>query len=99
MNRLLYRTSSEEMEPKKKTVDVTVSLTISKTLSVEVSDDDSLEDAVLDSYVLPSSLAAHIKDTFANDLELKAVGMSWGLKNAVEDCSDWNIDELLVVEE
>ena len=89
--------------------DITVSLTMSKHFTIEVGDygvdedgnciyPDSLElnYEVQEQVYLPHNLAAIVKTAFNEDLDLKAAGMPRVLKNAVEDCEDWCLDDYAV---
>lgn len=55
--------------------------------------------ALDDQVVLPYNLASYTKEIFNHDLELKAVGMPLYLKQAIEDCSNWILDDMSVVKE
>lgn len=96
----------------KHTIDVAVSITLSKTMQIEVDDyeiyetDNSitydysgcdLHKAVEDQRHLPSDLASITEVIFKSDLDLKAIGMPLYLKSAINDCKDWNVDDLQVI--
>lgn len=56
-----------------------------------------LHKAVEDQVYLPQNLAIVTERLFDQDLDLKAAGMPMYLKDAVEDCKDWNLDDFEVV--
>lgn len=58
-----------------------------------------LNGAVEEQVVLPQNLAEYIERMFNQDLNLKAAGMPRYLKNAIEDCKGWTVDEMEVIEE
>lgn len=88
-----------ETEPDTEEVEVTVSITLSKSMRIAKSDYQSLEDSVEEQCYLPNNLAIVIERLFNEDLDLKAAGMPKYLKEAIEDCKDWDIDEFEVIEE
>lgn len=55
--------------------------------------------AVEEQIVLPQNLAKFTENMFKYDLDLKAAGMSRYLKEAIEDCKGWNVDDFEVVQE
>lgn len=65
-------------------------------LSYDYSDCD-LHKAVEDQIYLPQNLAIVTERLFDQDLDLKAAGMPRYLKDAIEDCKDWNLDDFEVV--
>jgi hypothetical protein len=64
--------------------------------SIDYSDCD-LHKAVEDQVTLPTDLAGYTKSIFDKDLDLKAAGMPRYLKQAIEDCEGWDIDEMEVI--
>jgi hypothetical protein len=84
-------------EPEDEEVEVCVSLTISKNFKVKSSGD--IYDAVDRNITLPNDLAAVVKTAFDSDLDLKAAGMPLFLKYAIDNCSDWNIDDCEIIPE
>lgn len=79
-------------------VEVTISITLSKTVTVTVDrEDNNLVKAVEEQVVLPNNLAVFTERMFSHDLNLKAAGMPLYLKDAIEDCSDWNVDDFEVI--
>lgn len=67
-------------------------------LSYDFSECD-LNKAVEDQVVLPQNLAEFTERMFNHDLNLKAAGMPRYLKEAIEDCKGWTVDEMEVIEE
>lgn len=67
-------------------------------LSYDFSNCD-LHKAVEDQVVLPQNLAEFTEKMFNHDLNLKAAGMPRYLKEAIEDCKGWTVDEMEVIEE
>jgi hypothetical protein len=66
-------------------------------LSYDFSDCD-LHKAVEDQITLPQDLAAFTERMFNQHCaSLKAVGMPKYLKDAIEDCKDWLVDEMEVI--
>lgn len=61
--------------------------------------DCDLHGAVKDQVVLPQNLAEYTERMFNNDKNLRAAGMPWYFKNAIEDCKGWTVDEMEVIEE
>lgn len=61
--------------------------------------DCDLEKALNEQYTLPQDIALFIKRIFNYDLDLKASGMPKCMKNALEDCSNWDVDDLAIVRE
>lgn len=59
----------------------------------------NLNKAVEDQVVLPQNLAEFTERMFNHDLKLKAAGMPRYLKEAIEDCKGWTVDEMEVIEE
>lgn len=55
--------------------------------------------AVENQIVLPQSIAEFTERMFNHDLDLKAAGIPKYLKNAIEDCKDWVVDEMEVIPE
>lgn len=53
--------------------------------------------AVENQIVLPQNIAEFTERMFNHDLDLKAAGMSKYLKDAIEDCKDWVVDEMEVI--
>jgi hypothetical protein len=53
--------------------------------------------AVNSQITLPTELPLFIKRIFDMDLDLKAAKMPLCLKLAINDCEDWNIDEIEVI--
>lgn len=99
-----------EETPKKHEIEVTISLCLSKTVTIvtdNVETDDEgnitsygyLYDDVASQITLPNNLARFVDRMFEHDLDLKAAGMSLAMKNAIKDCSDWNVDEFDVIPE
>lgn len=95
-------------------IDVTVSITLSKTIKVKVNDyrivkDDNhnrydysecdLHKSVENQVTLPQDLAIFVERMFNHDLNLKAAGMPRYLKESLEDCKGWNVDDFEVVKE
>lgn len=94
-------------------VEVCVSITLSKTVKVYVDDYDFDEDdrghiypdfsncdlkrAVDEQYTLPQDMALFLRRIFNDDLDLRAAKMPKSLRDAVDDCSDWNVDDFEVV--
>lgn len=62
-------------------------------LSYDFSNCD-LNKAVEDQVVLPQNLAEFTERMFNHDLNLKAVGMPRYLKEAIEECKGWTVDEM-----
>lgn len=58
-----------------------------------------LREDVENSVVLPHNLSKFTKTIFEEDLDLKAAGMPKYLKDALEDCDGWEIDDFEVIEE
>lgn len=58
-----------------------------------------LNKAVEEQVVLPQNLAEFTERMFNHDLKLKAAGMPRYLKEAIEDCKGWTVDEMEVIEE
>ena len=67
-------------------------------LSYDFSECD-LHKAVEDQVVLPQNLAEFTERMFDHDLDLKAARMPMYLKDAIEDCKGWCVDEMEVVSE
>lgn len=67
-------------------------------LSYDFSECD-LNKAVEEQVVLPQNLAEYTERMFNHDLNLKAAGMPKYLKDAIEDCKGWTVDEMEVIEE
>lgn len=65
-------------------------------LSYDFSECD-LNKAVEEQVILPQNLAEFTERIFNKDLNLKAAGMPKYLKDAVEDCKDWCVDEMEVI--
>lgn len=100
-------------DPPEIEIEVTVSVTLSKTVKVMVSDykveedadnnpsynfsDCNLYKAVEEQVVLPQNLAVFTERMFDHDLNLKAAGMPKYLKDSIEDCKDWSVDEMEVI--
>lgn len=61
--------------------------------------DCDLNKAVEKQVVLPHNLAEFTEKMFDHDLDLKAAKMPRYLKNAVEDCKNWNIDDFNIFHE
>lgn len=61
--------------------------------------DCDLRKAVEDQVTLPQDLAMFVERMFNQDLNLKAAGMPKYLRDSLEDCKDWNVDDYEVVEE
>lgn len=57
-------------------------------------DNCDLKKAVREQYTLPNELASFTTEMFNQDLNLKAVGMPRYLKEAIEDCKGWTVDEM-----
>jgi hypothetical protein len=58
-----------------------------------------LYNAVDKQVVLPTNLAKFTKSLFNKDLDLKAAGMPRYLKEAINDCEGWDVDEMEVIHE
>lgn len=93
-----------EKEFPKKELEVTINLTLSKKVTIEVddignndSDDISVYNAVYDGIVFPQNLAAFTENIFDYDLALKEVGMPMHLKDAINDCKDWLVDDCEII--
>lgn len=56
-----------------------------------------LHKAVEEQITLPNNLADFTKSIFDKDLDLRAAKMPRYLKQAIEDCEGWDIDEMEVV--
>lgn len=59
----------------------------------------NLKEDVENSFVLPHNLSKFTKTIFEEDLDLKAAGMPNYLKEALEECDGWEIDDFEVIEE
>ena len=59
--------------------------------------DCNLGKAVRNQIVLPQDLAGHISNTFKYDNLFKEVNMPKHLKDAVEDCKGWKVDDYEVI--
>lgn len=96
------------------TVSITMSKTFTlKTTNYEVIDAGEDEDGdyyedleftdlkedIENNFVLPQNLSNLVNIMFQEDLDLKAAGMPKCLKDALEDCSGWDIDEIECIEE
>jgi hypothetical protein len=60
---------------------------------------DDIDEAVYDQVVLPQNLSSFVKSMFRYDLDLKAAKMPKYLADALEDCSEWNLDEMTIIPE
>lgn len=83
-------------------LEVTVSVTLSKTFKVNADKQDykSLYDIVEEQIVLPQNLAEFTERIFNEHCaSLKAVGIPLYLKNAIEDCKNWTVDDYIVIKE
>lgn len=89
-------------EDYKEEVKVIVSVTLSKEFTVTVNSDDiseySLKNAVEEQIVLPQNMASYTQEMFNHDLNLKVAGMPRYLKEAIADCSNWDINDFEVIE-
>lgn len=61
--------------------------------------DCDLHKAVEDQVTLPQDLAMFVERMFNKDLNLKAAGMPRYLKESLEDCKGWNVDDFECVKE
>lgn len=90
----------------KKEVEVTICMSISKTVKVFVDDYKVYEDglvtnfadcdlykAVQDQIILPTDLAYLIESLYKDDIEAHKINT---FRYSVEDCKDWNIDDMQV---
>lgn len=59
----------------------------------------NLQKAVEDQIILPHNLARFTEKMFNQDFNLKAVEMPKCLKDAIADCKDWTVDEMVVISE
>lgn len=59
----------------------------------------NFQEALESQVVLPNNLAAFTENIFEHDLDLKAAGMCMYLKDAIEDCKGWHLDELEIIKE
>lgn len=85
-----------------KEVEVTVCLSISKTFILEVpesADEEYIDKTVREGYMLPNELPEYIGRMFEHDLDLKAAGMPVAVRRALLDCSEWNVDDLEIIQE
>lgn len=97
-----------------KEIEVTVFLTLRKTFKVNVNDyhtyienneefedfsDCDLHKAVDEQVTLPHELAVFIERMFEHDLDLKAAKMPKYLKDSIEDCKDWEVDDFEIFKE
>lgn len=94
-----------------KEIEVTISMTISKTVKITVDDyiidedgcydfsECDLHKAVEEQINLPNDLAEYTERMFNHDLDLKAAGMPLYLKNAINDCKDWCLDDFEIIKE
>lgn len=57
----------------------------------------NLHEAVEEQVVLPQNLAIFTERMFNHDLNLKAAGIPMYLKNAIEDCKGWCLDDYEVI--
>lgn len=57
----------------------------------------NLYKAVENQITLPQNLAVFTERMFNHDLNLKAAGMPKYLKDSIEDCKDWSVDEMEVI--
>lgn len=104
---------NQESLPKEE-IEVTISVTLSKTVKVKVNDYKVEKSGVHTSYdfsgcdlykaveeqvVLPQNLSRFTEEIFNHDLNLKAVGMSKYLEEAIEDCKGWYVDEFEVIKD
>ena len=55
--------------------------------------------AVKEQIVLPQNLAEFTERMFNHDLNLKAAGMPLYIKEAIEDCKGWIVDDMEIIEE
>ena len=115
MNHMLYGNSSYRENSEREvevTVSITMSKTFTisttnYTSDCGVDEDGYYEDVyyedlksdVENSIVLPHNLHSIVNTAFKEDLDLKAAKMPKFLKDALKDCSNWNIDEFEVIEE
>lgn len=67
-------------------------------LSYDYSDCD-LNGAVENQVTLPQDLAVFVERMFNQDLNLKSAGMPKHLRNAIEDCKGWTVDDMEVISE
>lgn len=58
-----------------------------------------LNGAVENQVTLPQDLAVFVERMFNQDLNLKAAGMPKHLRNAIEDCKGWTVDDMEVISE
>lgn len=102
--------SEEEVEV---TISITLSKTVKVKVNdytTEVDGDDDgrryisynfsncdLYRAVEDQVVLPQDLAKYTERMFEHDVDLKAAGMPRYLKDAINDCKYWNVDDYEVI--
>lgn len=102
---------NEEEKPSK-TVYVTVSITMSKFMEIKVDDyiadcDDEeahnteyvLANAVNNTVVLPHELSRYMKSFFKYDPSFKNVEVPKHLKEIMEGCDNWIIDDMEVIRE
>lgn len=84
-----------------KEIEVTIFLSISKTVKVTVpqQSDYSLYKAVEEQITLPHDLATFTERMFEHDLDLKATKMPKYLKDSIEGCKGWNVDDFEIFEE
>lgn len=61
--------------------------------------DCAIHDAVDNQIVFPQNLAEFTERMFDHDLNLKAAGMPKYLKDAIEDCKGWIVDDYEVISE
>ena len=91
-----YNQENTEVE-----IEVTVSITLSKTMVVTIDreSEETLSEVVEEQVVLPNNLALFTERMFNHDLNLKAAGIPLYLKNAIEDCKDWSVDDFEVIKD
>lgn len=115
MNHMLYGNDSSIENPEREvevTVSITMSKTFTisttnYTSECGVDEDGYYEDVyyenlksdVENSIVLPHNLHLLVNTAFRKDLDLRNAKMPRFLKEALEDCSHWNVDELEVIKE
>lgn len=92
------------VDPPEKEVNVTICISLQKTFTLTVNDYDDedlnkeeIKKAVNDCIVLPQNLALFTERMFKEDLDLKAAKMPRYLKEAIDDCKDWDVYDYEII--
>lgn len=92
-----------EIEPDLVEVNVTVSITLSKSVTVQMPSYDfsqsELREAVDEQFTLPQDLSLFMRRMFNQNIILKANEIPLCIKEALNDCENWNVDDFEVIED